>query len=98
SDNPPRVAGVLEVSGMSSRLEELRWAAQVTRESIAEAAPDKRSPLIAQYRGVLAEIAELEADVPEGEVNGLVILQEELAKRRQSGAAGSPHAASRRGV
>lgn len=86
---------------MASRLDELKWAAQVTRESISEADPDKRSPLIAQYRALLSEISELESDVPavpEGEVNGLVILQEELAKRRQSGAAGSRRAASRRGV
>lgn len=84
--------------GTDSRLESLRWAIDVTRDSIEEAEADKRSPLIGQYRALLAEIAELEsADVPaeKGRVSGLVILQEELAKRRQSGASGSRRAGSR---
>lgn len=75
--------------GTGSRLEALKWALDVARESIGEAEADKRSPLIGQYRALLAEIAELEdanAAVEKGKVNGLVILQEELAKRRQSGA------------
>ena len=77
---------------MSSRIDDLRWALGVVRESIEECDPDKRSPLIGQYRALLAEIAELEPEKSvksDGEVNGLVILQEELAKRRQSGAAHS---------
>lgn len=84
--------------GTDSRLRSLKWALDVTRESIEEADADKRSPLIGQYRALLAEIADLEsADEPlvEGEVNGLVILQEELAKRRQSGAQGPRRAGSR---
>lgn len=84
--------------GTDSRLKSLKWALDVTRESIEEAEADKRSPLIGQYRALLAEIAELEgADVPTGkvEVNGLVILQEELAKRRQSGASGSRRSGTR---
>ena len=82
-----------------ARLDELKWAAEVTKESIGEADADKRSPLIGQYRALLAEIAELEGESgvadEKREVNGLVILQEELAKRRQSGAAGSRRPGSR---
>ena len=84
--------------GTDSRLRSLKWALDVTRESIEEADADKRSPLIGQYRALLAEIADLEsADEPsgKGEVNGLVILQEELAKRRQSGASGSRRTGTR---
>lgn len=73
-----------------SRLDELKWALEVTKQSIGEADADKRSPLIGQYRALLAEVAELEGGSAEsdgeGKVNGLVLLQEELAKRRQSGA------------
>lgn len=80
-----------------SRLDDLRWAAGVARESIVEAEPDKRSALLGQYRALLAEISELEGEsAPQEEkVSGLVVLQEELAKRRQSGAAGSRRAGSR---
>lgn len=76
---------------VSSRLEKLKWALTITKDSIEQADVDKRSPLIGQYRALLAEIAEIEgpgAEAPK-EVNGLVILQEELAKRRQSGSASS---------
>lgn len=82
---------------VSSRLEKLEWALTITKDSIEQADVDKRSPLIGQYRALLAEIAEIEgpgAEAPK-EVNGLVILQEELAKRRQSGATPS-RSASRR--
>lgn len=80
-----------------SRLDELKWAAGVAKESIEAADPDKRSPLIGQYRVLLAEISELEGDAPvlEEKVSGLVVLQEELAKRRQSGSAGSGRARTR---
>lgn len=81
-----------------ARVDDLKWALDVARESITSADPDKRSPLIGQYRALLAEIAELEGDQPEhaeGKVNGLVVLQEELAKRQQSGAAGSRRTARR---
>lgn len=80
-----------------SRLEQLKWALNVARESISEADPDKRSPLIGQYRALLSEIADLEGDVPvsDEKVSGLVILQEEFAKRRQSGTTGSRRPGSR---
>lgn len=87
----------MSVSG-GSQVDSLRWVLGVARDSIGEVEPDKRSPLIAQYRAVLAEIAELEgagAPVVEGKVNGLVILQEELDKRRQSGASGSRRTGTR---
>lgn len=88
----------LSGQGTDSRLRSLKWALDVSRESIEEVDADKRSPLIAQYRALLSEIAELEqAESPrgEGKVNGLVILQEELAKRRQSGASGSRRTGTR---
>jgi len=81
-----------------ARLDDLKWALEVARASIAEAEPDKRSPLLGQFRALLEEIDALEgapASEPKGEVNGLVILQEELAKRQQSGAAGSRRTARR---
>lgn len=74
--------------GTDSRLEKLQWALEVTRVSIVEAEADKRSPLIGQYRALLAEIAEIDGEEQPSKnvgVNGLVILQEELAKRQQSG-------------
>lgn len=82
-----------------SRLDDLKWALGVARDSISEADPDKRSPLIGQYRALLADISEIEGEAPaeKGEVNGLVILQEELAKRQQSGTASTLRPA-RRGV
>lgn len=81
-----------------SQLSKLQWALEVTRSSIVEVDADKRSPLLAQYRGLLAEISELEGTNPDekAEVNGLVILQEELAKRRQSGTAASRGSSRRR--
>ena len=73
-----------------SRLDELKWAAGVTKASIEEADADKRSPLIGQYRALIGEIAELsdESSAPVGEMNGLVILQQEIEKRRQSNPSG----------
>ena len=81
-----------------SRLDKLKWALRVTEGSIGQADADKRSPLIGQYRALLAEIAEIEGSGAESpkEVNGLVILQEELAKRRQSGSSASRSAPRRR--
>lgn len=72
-----------------ARIDDLRWAFDLAKQSLIEAEPDKRSPLLGQYRALLEEIDALEgADASESkaEVNGLVILQEEIAKRRQSGA------------
>lgn len=82
---------------MSSRVDDLRWALRVTRESIDEVEADKRSPLIAQYRALLAEISELDGSdsVVEGKVSGLAKLQDELGKRRQSGASGSRRTGTR---
>lgn len=81
-----------------SQLSKLQWALEVTRSSIEEVDADKRSPLLAQYRALLSEISELEGANPDekAEVNGLVILQEELAKRRQSGASPSRGSSRRR--
>lgn len=74
-----------------SRLEKLRDLEDLTLESIEESSSDKRSPLIAQYRAILTEIAELEGSGG-GEVvesNGLIDFQAALAERRQSAASGS---------
>ena len=46
---------------MSARLDKLKLLEKVTFKSITAAAEDKRAPLIAQMRGILAEIAELES-------------------------------------
>ncbi len=43
------------------RLSKLRALESVTFDSINAASEDKRAPLIAQMRGILAEIAELES-------------------------------------
>lgn len=68
-----------------SRLDKLRDLEIVTLESIEEAPVDKRSPLIGQYRAILAEIADLDAGSGgEVETNGLIDFQAALAERRQS--------------
>lgn len=67
------------------RLDKLRDLEDLTMEAIVSADPDKRSPLIGQYRAILAEVAEIEGESP-GEVvesNGLLDFQAALAKRRQ---------------
>lgn len=76
---------------MSDRLSKLRELEYLTLESIEESSSDKRSPLIAQYRAILTEIAELEGLVGDGVVksNGLIDFQAALAERRQSAASGS---------
>lgn len=72
------------------RLEKLRDIEALTLESIDDAPVDKRSPLIAQYRAILSEIAELESGTSEVvESNGLIDFQAALAERRQSAASGS---------
>ena len=74
-----------------SRLKKLRELEELTMEAIVSVDPDKRSPLIAQMRGILSEIAELEGSGG-GEVvesNGLIDFQAALAERRQSAASGS---------
>lgn len=73
-----------------SRLEKLRELEVFTLESLEESPVDKRSPLIAQYRAILSEIAALEGDAGEVvESNGLIDFQAALAERRQSAASGS---------
>lgn len=72
-----------------SRLDDLRWLRDVTRESIEVADEEKRAPLIAQMRAVLAELDLLGADAHDSERSGLVDFQAELAKRRQSASSGS---------
>ena len=47
---------------METRLETLLWLSEETRESIQEAPADRRAPLIAQMRGIAAEIAEISKD------------------------------------
>lgn len=72
------------------RLEKLRELEVFTLESLEESPVDKRSPLIAQYRAILSEIAALEGDAGEAvESNGLIDFQAALAERRQSTASGS---------
>jgi hypothetical protein len=71
---------------MSDRLSKLREIEELTLESLEEAPVDKRSPLIGQYRAILAEIAELEG-ARGGEVvesNGLIDFQAALAERRRA--------------
>ncbi len=69
-----------------SHLEKLRELEDLTMEAIVSVDPDKRSPLIAQYRAVLSEIAELEgSDGSEVvESNGLIDFQAALAERRRA--------------
>lgn len=72
------------------RLEKLRELEVFTLDSLEESPVDKRSPLIAQYRAILSEIAALEGDAGEAvESNGLIDFQAALAERRQSAAKGS---------
>lgn len=67
-----------------SRLESLRSLAAVLWESIADADPEKRAPLAAQYRATLAEVAELERE--SGKVADPV---DEITARRAARGAGS---------
>lgn len=46
----------------ADRLAKLKLLEAVTFDSINEAPADKRAPLVGQMRGILAEIAELEAN------------------------------------
>lgn len=79
-----------------SRLEKLRSLEQVAQESLLEAPADKRSPIISQLRGILAEIDELEsASGGEVETNGLIDFQAALADRQQPASKG-PRSSSRR--
>ena len=70
-----------------SRKDKLETLLTIAWDSLGECPPDKRSPLIAQIRGILTE---LDGDAAPAQVerNGLVDFQEALAQRRQSAAAG----------
>lgn len=72
-----------------SRLDTLNWLYEITRDSIEEAPADRRSPLIAQLRGIAEEIADLGGEMREPERNGLIDFQAALADRKQSAAKGS---------
>ena len=69
-----------------SRIEKLRELEELTMEAIVSVDPDKRSPLIGQYRAILLEITEIEGD-SSGKVvdsNGLIDFQAALAERRRA--------------
>jgi len=78
-----------EGGGVMARLDDLEELRRLLWESIGETPPDKRAPLAAQLRGVLAEITELGGDAAPVERNGLVDFQQALAQRQQSKASGS---------
>lgn len=65
---------------MESRLDELREMKALVSESISEVEPDKRAPLVNQWRALSAEIAALEA---EEEPTGKGSVLDELKKRRE---------------
>lgn len=65
------------------RLTKLRELEEITRLSIEEAPADRRSALIAQYRGILEEIESIEgADGEVAESNGLISFQAAIAERK----------------
>lgn len=70
---------------MTSRLEALREAADLAWSSAKEAPADRRAPLLAQYRALLAEIDELGGSGAGEERTGLSEFERRLAER--SGAA-----------
>ena len=63
---------------MDSRVESLRAAAELAWESAREAPADKRAPLLAQYRALLADIAQI---APEEKLGDEI---DELAARRSA--------------
>lgn len=66
-----------------SHLTTLLWLLDVAKTSLTEAPADKRASLIAQVRGITAEIAELGGyEVAEPEGTGLSEFQRRLADRR----------------
>ena len=68
-----------------SHLEDLKKLYKVSWDSINETPPEKRGPLINQCRVMLAEIAELEADIPSETENPLEKLKREREERRAAG-------------
>lgn len=66
---------------MASRLEELREMKALVSESIFEVEPDKRAPLVNQWRALSAEIAQLEAEEEPAEKGSVL---DELKKRRDA--------------
>lgn len=59
-----------------ARVDDLRHLREVLMESIAEAAADKRAPLVGQLRAVLSEIDGIDDDAKAGDP------VDEIAKRR----------------
>jgi len=47
---------------METRLKTLLWLSEETRDAVEAAPVDKKAPLIAQMRGIAAEIAEVSKD------------------------------------
>jgi hypothetical protein len=76
---------------MSSRLENLRAAADLAWESALAAPADKRAPLIAQYRVLLADIDALDDGSKAGDP--IDELANRRSARRSGAAAGEGHAA-----
>jgi hypothetical protein len=60
---------------VQSRFDRLSEAADLTWESIHDSPPDKRGPLLAQYRAILADLETLE---PQKAVDPI----DEIAQRR----------------
>ena len=65
-----------------SRLSKLNAAADLAWESALEADPEKRAPLLAQYRGLLSEIDQLDK-------SGAGDPIDEIAQRRTARGAGA---------
>ena len=86
SVNPPEpvvfVASVPEVVP-ASRREHLEWTRDMLRDSIREAAPDKRGSLVREFRAVLAEIDALGHDETklEASTHGVIDLRAVVAER-----------------
>ncbi|GAA1992838.1 hypothetical protein GCM10009718_33180 [Isoptericola halotolerans] len=68
---------------MSDRLDRLKALADTLEDSIAQADPEKRGPLAAQFRATLADIEALDQDAKAGDPI------DELAKRRSARGAGT---------
>jgi len=77
-----------------SRLEDLQQMRQVAWDSLDEAPPVSRAPLLAQLRAIVAEIDELGGGVTV-ERNGLIDFQEALAERQRAGSQASRRSASK---
>jgi hypothetical protein len=67
---------------MSTRVEDLQAAADLMWDSMSECLPDKRAPLMAQWRALSAEVAAIADDTKVGDP------VDEIAQRRASRGAG----------